>query len=54
MTAVQVLDPVCRMTIDLETQRGKGLVFMHAGKEYAFCAPSCKRSFERDPQQYLR
>lgn len=50
----QVVDAVCRMTVDLEQARVKGLVSQHAGAEYGFCSPGCKRSFEKDPQRYLR
>lgn len=49
-----MVDPVCRMTVDLEAARAKGLTAMHAGKEYAFCSEACRRRFERDPQQHLR
>ena len=50
----QVVDPVCRMTVDLEAARAKDLSSQHAGKEYAFCSAACKRAFEKDPQRYLR
>ncbi len=50
----RVVDPVCRMTVDLDHARAKGLVSPHAGSEYGFCSPGCKRAFERDPQRYLR
>lgn len=50
----QVIDPVCRMTVDLEAARTQGLVSQHAGKEYGFCSAGCKRAFEKDPQRYLR
>lgn len=50
----QVTDPVCRMTVDLEEARTKGLVSQHAGTDYAFCGAGCKRAFDRDPQRFLR
>ncbi len=49
-----VVDPVCRMTVDLEQARAKGLVSEHLGREYGFCSPGCKRSFDREPDRYLR
>ncbi len=50
----QVVDPVCRIRVDLEQARAKGLVSQHAGRQYGFCSPGCKRAFEQDPQRYLR
>jgi len=26
---------------------------VHEGKTYYFCAPGCKRSFDKEPQKYL-
>ncbi len=45
------IDPVCMMTVDPATAQ------WHAefnGKTYYFCAPSCKRSFEKDPAAYVK
>jgi YHS domain-containing protein len=50
----QSLDVVCKMTVDLDEARSKGLVSIHAGREYGFCGAGCKRAFEKDPQRYLR
>lgn len=50
----QVTDPVCRMMVDLDEARTKGLTSQHAGKDYGFCGPGCKRAFEKDPQRFLR
>jgi len=45
----EILDPVCDMVVDIETQRAKGLTVEHAGVTYAFCGPGCKRAFQADP-----
>jgi Cu+-exporting ATPase len=45
-----VIDPVCGMEIDLETAAGKS---EYKGQTYYFCAPGCKRSFDKDPEKYL-
>jgi Cu+-exporting ATPase len=43
-------DPVCGMFITPESAIGN-LEFN--GQVYYFCAPSCKRSFEKNPEKYL-
>ncbi len=44
------IDPVCKMEVDPNTAEWKT---EHNGRTYYFCAPGCKRSFEKDPQKYL-
>ena len=44
------IDPVCHMEVDPKTAEWKA---DHQGKTYYFCAPGCKRSFEKEPQKYL-
>ncbi len=44
------LDPVCLMDVDPATARWKS---EYAGRTVYFCAPSCKKAFDRDPQAYL-
>lgn len=44
-----MIDPVCGMTVDPRTP----LKAVHDGKEYRFCAPSCRRKFLEDPKKYL-
>src|SRR5262249_23550421 len=46
----EAIDPVCGMTVEIATARHKTT---HAGQTYYFCAPGCKRSFEREPDKYL-
>jgi P-type Cu+ transporter len=44
------IDPVCGMTVGPETAAGS---FVHDGKTYYFCSPSCKQKFAANPGQYL-
>lgn len=44
------LDPVCLMDVDPATARWKS---EYAGRIFAFCSPGCKKSFDRNPQEYL-
>jgi YHS domain-containing protein len=43
-------DPVCGMTIDEHKAAGESKC---EGKTYHFCAPGCKKAFDKDPRQYL-
>jgi Cu+-exporting ATPase len=45
-----VVDPVCGMEIDPDTAAGKS---EYKGQTYYFCAPDCKRSFDKDPEKYV-
>jgi Cu+-exporting ATPase len=38
------------MEIDPETAAGKS---EYKGQTYYFCAPGCKRSFDKDPEKYV-
>jgi cobaltochelatase CobN len=44
------LDPVCMMAVDPATAKWQS---EFNGKTYYFCAPSCKRSFDRAPSNYV-
>src|SRR2546425_3153770 len=44
-------DPVCGMTVDEQTAPATAV---HNGTTYYFCAPGCKRTFEKDPEAVLR
>lgn len=44
------IDPVCNMTVDVETARFKS---EYEAKTYYFCAPGCQKAFEADPESYL-
>jgi YHS domain-containing protein len=39
------------MEVETATAQWK---FEYKGKTYYFCAPGCKRSFEADPEKYLK
>lgn len=45
-----VIDPVCGMEIDPNTAAGTS---EYRGQTYYFCAPGCKRSFDKDPEKYV-
>ena len=47
---VVVRDPVCGMVFVKEDAAGKTV---YKNEEYYFCAPSCKKSFDSDPEKYL-
>src|SRR2546425_7719576 len=44
------IDPVCGMTVDEQTAPAKAV---YNGTTYYFCAPGCKRPFEKDPEAVL-
>ncbi len=44
------IDPVCSMTVEIANARHHTT---YDGREFYFCCPSCKRHFERNPQEYL-
>ena len=45
------IDPVCKMQVN-ET-KAAGTSEYH-GKTYYFCAVSCKRKFDENPEKYLK
>ena len=44
------IDPVCGMEVEIATARWTS---DHDGRTVYFCAPGCKRHFDRDPAAYL-
>jgi YHS domain-containing protein len=45
-----IIDPVCGMNVPF----GKiDLVVKYQGCSYYFCAESCRKAFEKNPQKYL-
>lgn len=46
----QVVDPVCKMTIDPKTAAGSSV---YKGVTYYFCALNCKKKFDAEPDVYL-
>lgn len=49
--AQTVKDPVCNMDVDPEKAPAQA---EYQGKTYYFCAPGCKRAFEKSPEQYVK
>jgi YHS domain-containing protein len=45
------IDPVCKMQVD--EKKAPGGSSEYKGKKYYFCAPGCKRAFDKDPEKYL-
>jgi YHS domain-containing protein len=43
------VDPICKMDVDPKTAKWKS---SYNGKEYFFCAPGCKKAFDKDPKKY--
>ncbi len=48
--AETAIDLVCGMTVEIASARHHT---SYDGREFYFCCPSCKRHFERNPQEYL-
>ncbi len=48
-TRREVIDPVCRMVVDLNTTLHKA---EYQGKEYGFCCPHCRQEFLKNPEKY--
>src|SRR5512132_3840956 len=45
------IDPVCGMTVDEQKAPASAV---YNGATYYFCAPGCKRTFEKDPAAILK
>ena len=45
------IDPVCKMKVD--EKKAPGGSYEYKGQKYYFCAPGCKKAFEKDPGKYL-
>jgi YHS domain-containing protein len=43
-------DPVCGMDVDEKTAPAKS---EYKGKTYYFCAPGCKREFDKSPEKFV-
>ena len=46
-----IIDPVCGMKVDPMTTN---LVASYQGRDYYFCAESCRRAFEKNPDKYSK
>jgi Cu+-exporting ATPase len=49
--AAKAIDPVCKMEVDPKTAKFKS---DYKGKTYYFCAPGCKKSFDENPQKFVK
>ena len=49
-TVANAIDPVCGMEVEIASARHHS---DFEGRTFYFCCPACKRSFERNPQEYL-
>lgn len=49
--AEKVKDPVCGMTIDRSSAKGKS---EYEGKTYYFCSDGCKKKFDAEPKKYVQ
>ena len=47
---MKAIDPVCHMEVETEDAEWRS---DYKGKTYYFCAPGCKRSFDKEPEKYL-
>jgi YHS domain-containing protein len=43
-------DPVCGMEVD---EKQAAATAEYQGKTYYFCAPGCKKAFEKEPERYV-
>jgi YHS domain-containing protein len=46
-----VKDPVCNMDVD---EKKAPVQSEYHGKTYYFCAPGCKKAFDKNPEKYLK
>ena len=45
-------DLICGMDVDEQEATAKGLTSEYQGQTYYFCAPGCKREFDKRPEQF--
>lgn len=43
-------DPICGMEVDEATAKWKS---SYKGQAFYFCAPGCKREFDKNPEKYI-
>ena len=46
----EAIDPVCKLTVEIATAH---FISEYRGQKYYFCAASCKRSFDAEPERYI-
>ena len=49
MIVAEAVDPICGMTVEIANAH---YVSEYGGNKYYFCAASCKRAFDREPEKY--
>ena len=47
-------DPICNMVVDENKAKAAGRTSEFQGQTYYFCADSCKRKFDKEPERYAR
>jgi xanthine dehydrogenase accessory factor len=47
---LEAIDPVCGMSVVIA---GARYTHEYEGQTYYFCCPACRKSFAREPEQYL-
>ena len=52
-STASVIDPVCGMTVEPDSARGRGLHSSYQGRDFFFCGKGCKLEFDDDPEKYL-
>ena len=45
------IDPICKMEVDPVSAKWKSTF---NGREYYFCAPGCKKAFDKNPEKYVK
>jgi len=45
------IDPICKMTVDEKTAK---FTSVYNGKTYYFCSHGCKKTFDINPELYVR
>lgn len=45
------IDPVCGMSVD---EKSANWHSEYQGTTYVFCSPGCKRTFDKDPANYVK
>ncbi len=48
---MQVIDPVCKMTIQ---DTDAAATSSYKGVTYYFCAEQCKKAFDKEPEMYVK
>lgn len=48
---MKVTDPVCKMVIEDNMAAGQS---EYKNQTYYFCSLGCKKSFDREPEKYLK